>query len=90
MLPLAAASLIAFAFAIAIGGDAVTGRLSTLIEDNPTKVYYSNRGFFIEHTFVDMLPQYPLGAGLGRYGMMRTYFGSWLDSGSKPIWVEVQ
>ena len=87
---LASAAGVAFLFAVSIGGDAVTGRLSTLIEESPTTVYYSNRGFFLTYTFADLLPEYPLGAGLGRWGMMRTYFGSAFDMASPPIWAEIQ
>jgi hypothetical protein len=88
--PLAATAILGFAMAVAIGGDSVTGRLSTLIEQSPGQVYFSNRGFFLEETFSSLLPQYPLGAGLGRYGMMRTYFGSLSQFESRPIWVEIQ
>jgi hypothetical protein len=88
-LPLVATALLGFTLATAVGGEAVTGRLSTLIEDNPTTVYYSNRGFFLHHTLSELLPQYPLGAGLGRWGMMRTYFGN-QSNASPPIWVEIQ
>ena len=70
-----------------IGGDAVTKRVRTLTEDTPTAVYYKNRGAFVEHTFASELPKYPLGAGLGRYGMMYTYFG---DKRIRPLHVEVQ
>jgi hypothetical protein len=88
-LPLIATAILGFALATAIGGDAVTNRLSTLIEDDPSTVYYSNRGIFLRYTFMDLLPQYPLGAGLGRWGMLRTYFGGLSDM-SQPIWVEIQ
>ncbi len=33
------------------------------------------------------LPQYPLGAGLGRWGMISAYFG---DNSNRPIWAEIQ
>src|ERR1019366_6056773 len=67
----------------------VTGRLGTLIAADPREVYYTNRGMFLEYTFVDLLPQYPLGAGLGRWGMLSNYFGEFNRWGP-PIWVEVQ
>ena len=44
---------------------------------------------FLDDTFSNTLPQFPLGAGLGRWGMINAYFG---DSGnwqSGPIWVEI-
>lgn len=78
------------AWATTVGGEAVTNRLSTLVQDDPTTVYYENRGRFLEHTIVYLLPRYPFGAGLGRWGMMYNYFGSSSPSASKPIWVEIQ
>jgi hypothetical protein len=37
-----------------------------------------------------LLPQYPLGAGLGRWGMMRLYFGDEANLDSPLIWAELQ
>lgn len=68
---LAVASFLA---AVAVGGEDVTHRLATLTEGSPTEVYYTNRGIFLEHTLLDLLPQYPLGAGLARWGMISNYF----------------
>jgi hypothetical protein len=85
---LASAGVIGFFLAVLIGGDAVTGRLSTLVESDPGTVYYLNRGVLLQHTFFDLLPQYPLGAGLGRWGMMSSYFSD--TSNSTPIWAEIQ
>src|SRR5262249_39145113 len=79
-----------FFWALTVGGQAVAGRLSTLIEQDAGQVYYSNRGIFLEHTLVDLLPEYPLGAGLGRWGMVNTYFGDSSDPEKTPIWVEIQ
>jgi hypothetical protein len=79
-----------FAWGMAIGGQETADRLSTLIEDRPDDVYYRNRGAFLEHTFEDLLPQYPMGAGLGRWGMMRGYFGDERNLDSPSIWVEIQ
>ncbi len=76
----------AFALALAIGGKGMTARLSTLVEQDPGSVYYTNRGRFLETTLNNYLPLYPFGAGLGRWGMMNAYFGSAADS----LWVEIQ
>jgi len=75
----------AFALAAAVGGKAMTERLSTLVEADPTSVYSVNRGQFLRATLRDM-PLYPLGAGLGRWGMVRAYFGDF----GRPLWVEIQ
>ena len=79
-----------FLWALAQGGESVSKRYETLLADDPTKVYYQNRGFFLEDTIDVLLPRYPLGAGLGRWGMMRGYFGDPNDPASEAIWVEIQ
>lgn len=76
----------AFALAFAIGGRAMTDRLTTLVQGDPGTVYYANRGRFLEATLNQYLPRYPLGAGLGRWGMVHSYFGNATDG----LWVEIQ
>ncbi len=80
---------IGFLAAVALGGEAVSDRFSSLIANDPGSVYYNNRGHFIQTTLVDLLPQYPLGAGLGRWGMIASYFADPLQS-AKLLWAEVQ
>jgi hypothetical protein len=77
---------IGFYMAFSVAGDTVTSRLATLLEDDPSSVYRKNRGHFVATAFKLLLPEYPLGAGLGRWGMMNQYFGN-PDDG---IWAEVQ
>ena len=89
-LPVVAIGALAFSLSLAIGSEAVTGRLSTLFEGSIGSVYYSNRGIFLEDTFYNLLPQYPFGAGLGRCGMMRVYFGDEYNAASPPLWAEIQ
>jgi hypothetical protein len=79
-----------FLWATAIGGSATIHRLSSLVEDRPAEVYARNRGHFLVHTFTELLPEYPLGAGLARWGMMRAYFGDEANLDSPQIWVEIQ
>jgi len=76
--------------AIQVGGAQVTSRLATLVADDPGAVYRKNRGQFLEEAFVRQLPTYPFGAGLGRWGMVRSYFGTEGNLNSPPIWVEIQ
>jgi hypothetical protein len=78
----------AFAWAVAIGGESATERLGTLVTSDPGSLYYSNRGYFLEQTLFELLPSHPLGAGLGRWGMMNAYFGS--PSASRAIFAEIQ
>lgn len=81
---------LSFAFAVSIGGKSVTRRMSTLVQDRPDAVYYKNRGHYLEDTINVLLPQYPLGAGLGRWGMANAYFGDNTDPERGPIYVEIQ
>ncbi|WP_320685255.1 hypothetical protein [Gemmata algarum] len=78
-----------FAWATTVGGAAVTDRLETLTEDRADQVYYSNRGHFLERTFEEV-PEYPLGAGAGRWGMMMGYFGDPMNIASPGLWAEIQ
>ncbi|MFP2934178.1 hypothetical protein ACLESO_55470, partial [Pyxidicoccus sp. 3LG] len=84
------AAVSAFGWAVAVGGDAVLARWSTLLEASPEDVYQKNRGYFLEDTFEHLLPEFPLGAGLGRYGMTSAYFGDNSDPEHPPLWAEIQ
>jgi len=79
-----------FSWAVSLAGESVYNRLSTLVASSPTEVYYKSRGIFLEYTVNEILPQYPLGAGLGRWGMMSSYFGASSDPSQKGIYVEIQ
>jgi hypothetical protein len=81
--------LVSFSWAVAVGGNAATKRLSQLVASDPGQVYYSNRGHFLEDTVTILVPQFPLGAGLGRWGMMNYYFGNNSDPNKAMIWAEI-
>jgi len=81
---------LSFTYAVSIGGKSVTRRMSSLVDERPGSVYYKNRGIFLEETVNVLLPQYPLGAGLGRWGMMNAYFGDDTDPERGPIYAEIQ
>ncbi|RKH67991.1 O-antigen ligase family protein [Corallococcus llansteffanensis] len=83
-------AVVAFGWAVAVGGDAVLTRWNTLLSDDPSQVYQSNRGRFLDSTFEEVLPEFPLGAGLGRYGMANAYFGDNSDRENPPLWAEIQ
>jgi hypothetical protein len=72
-------------WAFAIGGDETVKRFASLIETQPADVYTQNRGYFLQNA-IDSLKKYPLGAGLGRWGMINYYFGK--DDGS-VLWAEI-
>ena len=73
-----------------LGGDSVHDRFSTLFEENPRQLYYANRGQQVEFAFTNLISDYPLGAGLARWGMMRGYFGDTPHFDSPELWAEVQ
>jgi hypothetical protein len=79
-----------FTWAIMVGGNEVGERFATLTASDPGTVYHQNRGLFIEASINDILPEYPLGAGLGRWGMMNHYFGDNSDPKTAMIWSEEQ
>ncbi len=80
---------IGFVVAVSVGGAAVTSRMSTLTSDDMGTVYYKNRGMFFSYT-MDLVPEYPLGAGLGRCGMSQRYFADPSNTESRPLWAEIQ
>ena len=82
--------LIATVWAFTIGGEQVSNRITTLWETDAGTVYYSNRGFFLEDTVFNLIPEYPFGAGLGRWGMVNQYFGDKSSQGSSTLWAEIQ
>ncbi len=81
--------VIGYAAAQMLAGAAVTRRIGTLVASRPGQVYYANRGAFLEDVFTELMPRYPFGAGLGRWGMMAAYFGRPEDA-TRGVWVEIQ
>ena len=79
-----------FGWAISVGGTMTLDRINTLFAGSAGEVYQQNRGGFLQDTVENLLPQYPLGAGLGRWGMMNAYFGDSQNVDAQPIWVEIQ
>ena len=87
----AAVVVIGSVLALSLARKSVSDRIATLFADQSTsEIYYSNRGHFLTYTLDNLLPEYPLGAGLGRWGMTYQYFGDHLNLASFPIWVEIQ
>lgn len=67
---------IGFYFALGVGGRMMMARVHSLVAADPGTVYYNTRGAMLEQAIMDFLPRYPLGAGLGHWGMINAYFGS--------------
>jgi hypothetical protein len=82
-------AVVAGGWAVTVGGESTMTRWNSLFDRDVGEVYYTNRGHFLEGAFSHFLPEYPLGAGLGRYGMANAYFGNNTPS-SPPLWAEIQ
>lgn len=79
-----------FGWAVAVGGAGTLDRITSLFTGSADQVYQANRGHFLEDTINLLMPKYPWGAGLGRWGMMNNYFGRNGNPFTEPIWVEIQ
>jgi hypothetical protein len=76
----------AFALALGLGGQSIAERTLTLFAQDPVSLYSASRGGQLVYSFNDVLSSYPLGAGLGRWGMIAAHFG-----GDQPaLWAEIQ
>lgn len=64
-----------FIWAVTLGGDVLTDRFQGLVDEGVVRTYQENRGSFLAYTVLELAPQYPFGAGIGRWGMMSVYFG---------------
>ncbi len=78
----------ALSLAVALGGASISERVNSLFVGDPFSVYQQARGTQLTFTFFDLLFQYPLGAGLARWGMAASYFGT--NPSSPAIWAEIQ
>lgn len=88
-LALSGAAVGGYVAALSLAGAAVTRRVATLTAARPGTVYYHERGHFFVDAFTNLLPQAPLGMGLGHWGMIGAYFGREGDA-ARPVWVEIQ
>ena len=87
-LGLAAAMLVvALSFATFLGGESVQERFMSVFESNPKDFYYETRGQQVETAINVLLVEYPLGAGLARWGMVSNYFKV---PSAKAMYAEVQ
>jgi hypothetical protein len=80
----------AFSYAVFLGGETIVDRVSTLFEDDPVALYYASRGGQLVYAFNEFFFEFPLGAGLGRWGMTSAYFGDPSNLDSQSIWAEIQ
>ena len=82
--------LSAFFWAVSVGGERVEHRFTEIARQGAVQTYRENRGHFLSFTVGELLDEYPLGAGVGRWGMMYTYFGDPTNLAAQPIYVEIQ
>jgi len=82
--------LVGFSFAVGLGGPSIHERFTSLFEETPLELYYKSRGEQLEYGFRTLLVEYPVGAGLGRWGMVNIHFADPYNRKSSPIWAEVQ
>jgi hypothetical protein len=73
--------------ALSMAGPSVARRMASLTEGRPGTIYYNERGHFLQDAFLRMLPEAPIGRGLGHWGMTASYFGR---EDPHPVWVELQ
>jgi hypothetical protein len=76
-----------FSAATILGGDSIRERFMSLFQGDPRDVYYESRGVQLENAFSDLLSEYPLGAGLARWGVVSGYVGG---SRTSQLWAEIQ
>ena len=82
--------VVAFLWALSLGGQEIADRFFSISDAGLLNSFQTNRGIFIEQTLNTLLFEYPLGAGLGRWGMMAVYFGDTFSAESPPLYVEIQ
>jgi hypothetical protein len=79
-----------FAFSVVLGGESIVERTLTLFSNDPISLYSASRGGQLVYTFDELLRTYPLGAGLGRWGMIGGYFGGGTTAETAQLWAEIQ
>lgn len=80
----------AYIWAVAVGGESLADRFTGLLDDGVVRTFQEERGAFLSYTLSELLFEYPLGAGIGRWGMMHVYFGDSAMWEAPPIHVEIQ
>jgi hypothetical protein len=78
-----------FRGAVSLARQSVETRVGSLTASAPGQVYQENRGQFLTQAVTQLLPEYPLGAGMGRWGMMNSYFGDHSNP-NEALWAEIQ
>ena len=87
---MALAAVGGFTWAVGVGGTAITERVNSLTAANPGEVYQKIAASSWSIPSKKSCPNYPLGAGPGRWGMMFYYFGDPGNTKNPGLWAEIQ
>ena len=80
---------IAFLASSLVGGESIAKRFTTLLAEDPRALYFASRGQQLSDSVGALASEYPLGAGLARWGMMNRYFGDPTNLDAAPMWAEI-
>jgi hypothetical protein len=80
----------AWVWATSVGGGSVAERFLGLLDAGIFRTFDENRGLFVRYTLNELVYEFPLGAGVGRWGMMQLLFGDSTMWQAPPIHVEIQ
>ena len=81
--------VVAFLVSSLVGGESIARRFTTLIAEDPRSLYVTSRGQQLSDSVSALAVEYPLGAGLARWGMMNGYFGDPANLDARPMWAEI-
>jgi hypothetical protein len=79
-----------FLWAVTLGGDLVQERYQGIVDSGVLRTYQDNRGYILTDAIARLAFEYPLGAGLGRWGMMSLYFGDQGNWQYSALYAEIQ
>jgi len=79
-----------FLIAASLGGENLSQRFVSIVETGVGKSFQSSRGLFLDYALRETAWEYPLGAGIGRWGTMLHYFGVYDRNPSPPLHAEIQ
>jgi len=81
--------VLAFLVSSFVGGESIAKRFTTLLAEDPRSLYVASRGQQLSDSVGALAAEYPLGAGLARWGMMNGYFGDPGNLDAAPMWAEI-
>ena len=79
-----------FIWAVTVGGEIVEERYLGIVSSGVVQTFQDNRGLFLDYTIRQLPFEYPLGAGLGRWGMMSAYFPDLTNWEYPALYAEIQ